>query len=81
MDVTIATVDIVIGTMLAYLLSRSRSGFRNTDSMINRLIVYTVASGLLTAVDALVALIVTILLPETLLYFVFAAIGPKRTFA
>ena len=46
MDVTIATVDIVLGTMLAYLLSRSRSGFRNTDSMINRLIVYTVASGL-----------------------------------
>ncbi|KAL5536264.1 hypothetical protein ACEPAF_85 [Sanghuangporus sanghuang] len=76
-DVTIATVDTAIGTILAFLLNKSRTGFSSSDSIINRLILYTVASGLLTAADAIITLTVSLVLPRTLLYFLFASIGPK----
>ncbi|KAF9509147.1 hypothetical protein BS47DRAFT_1488091 [Hydnum rufescens UP504] len=47
-----ATTDIVIATCLCLLLRRQRTGFHKTDSVINRMILYTMSTGLATSVLA-----------------------------
>jgi len=44
--------DLCIAVILCYYLWRSRTGFGKTDSLIVTLILYTVNTGLLTALDA-----------------------------
>uniref|UniRef100_A0A0W0EV87 DUF6534 domain-containing protein n=1 Tax=Moniliophthora roreri TaxID=221103 RepID=A0A0W0EV87_MONRR len=43
-----AAADIMIAASLCYYLSRSKTGFRRTDSLITILIIYTVTTGLMT---------------------------------
>ncbi|KAF9511607.1 hypothetical protein BS47DRAFT_1346626 [Hydnum rufescens UP504] len=45
-----ATADIVIATCMSLLLRRRRTGFQKTDSVINRMALYTVSTGLITSV-------------------------------
>ena len=78
MSATIAFADIIIAGILVFLLHRSRSGFKRSDSVINRLIPYTIASGLLTGVDGLLALIFSLVLPDTYSYMIFEGIGSMR---
>ncbi|KAF9506673.1 hypothetical protein BS47DRAFT_1367230 [Hydnum rufescens UP504] len=45
-----ATADIVIATCMCLVLQRQRTGFQKTNSMIDRMILYTISTGLITSV-------------------------------
>ncbi|KAF9514786.1 hypothetical protein BS47DRAFT_1342763 [Hydnum rufescens UP504] len=45
-----ATADIVIATRMYLLLRRRRTGVQKTDSVINRMVLYTISTGLVTSV-------------------------------
>ncbi|KAF9504507.1 hypothetical protein BS47DRAFT_670593 [Hydnum rufescens UP504] len=45
-----AIADVVIATCMCLLLRRRRTGFQKTDSVITRMILYTMATGLVTSV-------------------------------
>jgi hypothetical protein len=51
-----ALCDIIICCGMFYFLSKSRTGFRATDSMLNRLIRITIETGMATAVIAIIEL-------------------------
>ena len=52
-----AVTDILITATLIALLHRSRTGFRRSDNMINRLILFTVNTGALTSILAIIIVI------------------------
>ena len=52
-----AVSDIGIAAVLIFLLQRSRTGFRRSETIINRLIIFTINTGLLTSLCALMSLI------------------------
>ncbi|KAE9406914.1 hypothetical protein BT96DRAFT_851256 [Gymnopus androsaceus JB14] len=63
--------DVIIAASLCFLLQRSRTGFKHSDTMINRLILFGVNSGLATSLCAVASLISLIASPDTLLYAPF----------
>ncbi|KAL5531014.1 hypothetical protein ACEPAG_3890 [Sanghuangporus baumii] len=52
-----AAADITITCVLAFLLHFSRSGLKKTDTLINRLIIYSVNTGAITSMLAIAALL------------------------
>jgi len=52
-----ATVDVVIATYMCLLLRRRRTGFQKTDSVINRMALYTISTGLVTSVLSCISLL------------------------
>ena len=66
-----AVADSVIAISLVVLLHRTRSGFRRSDSTINRLIVFTINTGLVTSVCAILGLVLGFVLFESLLFMFF----------
>ncbi|KZP24967.1 hypothetical protein FIBSPDRAFT_821263 [Athelia psychrophila] len=66
-----ATADILIAIIMCTVLQRSRTGFKNSDTMINSLILYTLNTGLLTSMCALAALLSLELAPSTFIYIAF----------
>jgi len=65
------TADVFIAITLVILLQRSRTGFRRSDTMITRLIVFVVNTGVLTCLCAIGSLISLITSPKTLIYAAF----------
>jgi len=51
-----AIADVVIATCMCLLLRRRRTGFQQTDSIITRMILYTIGTGLVTSVFSCIAL-------------------------
>jgi len=51
-----AIADIVIATSLCLLLRHRRTGSQKTDSVINRMVLYTISTGLVTSVLACILL-------------------------
>jgi len=45
-----AIADLVIATCMCLLLRHRRTGFQKTDSVINRMVLYTISTGLVTSV-------------------------------
>ena len=70
--------DILIAAVLSYLLLTHRSGFERTNSIVNRLIMYTVGTGLVTGLCAVAALISSLVKPESFLYIFIDMIISKR---
>jgi len=66
-----AAADLFIAGMLCSLLNVSRTGFRRSDAIINRLILFTVNTGLLTSLCALASLISILAAPNTYIYIAF----------
>ncbi|PPR02686.1 hypothetical protein CVT24_002108 [Panaeolus cyanescens] len=62
--------DILIATSLCYSLSKTRTGYKQTDSVVNVLMMYVINSSLLTTVCALGCLVAYAIWPNT-----FAFIG------
>lgn len=56
-NVTNAVTDVAIAFALIFLLQRSRTGFKRSDNIINRLILFSLNTGLLTGLDAIGSLI------------------------
>ncbi|TFY70045.1 hypothetical protein EVG20_g2896 [Dentipellis fragilis] len=67
---TVAT-DVSIAAILCGLLHGSRTGFRRTDNMINKLMIFSVNTGLLTSIDAICSLAFVVAFPHKLIYVCF----------
>ncbi|THG94059.1 hypothetical protein EW145_g8221, partial [Phellinidium pouzarii] len=70
-NVLTAASDIVVAAALVYLLQTSRTGFKASDTIISRLIAFTVNTGLITAMCAIASLVTGITYPNTLIYILF----------
>ncbi|TFY76164.1 hypothetical protein EWM64_g7848 [Hericium alpestre] len=66
-----AASDVAIALALCSMLHKSRTGFRSSDSMINKLIMFTVNTGLLTSIDAVCSLASIAGSPNTFIYICF----------
>ncbi|EIW57836.1 uncharacterized protein TRAVEDRAFT_48863 [Trametes versicolor FP-101664 SS1] len=60
--------DAVLTSALTFVLHRSRTGFKSTDSMIDVLIVYTINTGLLTGLFSVLSLVFAVVFPNNLIY-------------
>ncbi|KAI9460426.1 hypothetical protein HD554DRAFT_2028817, partial [Boletus coccyginus] len=63
--------DVLIAASLCILLQRSRIGFRRSDSLINKLMLFSINTGLLTSICAIASLISIIAWPDTFIYVAF----------
>ncbi|EIN10380.1 hypothetical protein PUNSTDRAFT_112237 [Punctularia strigosozonata HHB-11173 SS5] len=63
--------DVVIAGSLCFLLQRSRTGFQHSSTMINKLMIFTVNTGLLTSICAIMSLIMISVSPNSFLYITF----------
>ncbi|KAI9460056.1 hypothetical protein HD554DRAFT_2323905 [Boletus coccyginus] len=63
--------DVLIAALLCTLLQRSRTGFRRSDTMINKLIIFSINTGLLTSICAVASLISIAAWPNTFIYIAF----------
>ncbi|KAJ7162569.1 hypothetical protein C8R43DRAFT_301230 [Mycena crocata] len=66
-----AFADFVIAIILVLYLRRSRTGFKKSDTMITKLIMFSVSTGLLTSVCALASLVSILVWSHTLVYVAF----------
>jgi hypothetical protein len=63
--------DLSLAFALSWLLYRSKTGFRNTDSLIKGLLLYTVNTGMIVAIDAALGLILYIVMPDNFIFLGF----------
>ena len=75
-----AATDAIIAVALCLLLHSSRSGFRKSERIINRLIIFTVNTGLLTGICAILTLICNIAFPGTFIYMIFYIMVARSTY-
>ncbi|KAJ3734439.1 hypothetical protein DFJ43DRAFT_1062714 [Lentinula guzmanii] len=66
-----AVADVMIAAGLFYFLHRSRTGFKKSDTMISKLIMFTVSTGLLTSICAVASLLSILIWGKTLIYVAF----------
>jgi hypothetical protein len=64
--------DLSITAVLTFVLARSKTGFRKTDTIINRMIRGAIQTGLFASIFALADLFSFLLHKDTLLYAMFA---------
>ncbi|KAJ4476240.1 hypothetical protein J3R30DRAFT_3491908 [Lentinula aciculospora] len=57
--------------ILTFLLQRSKTGFRKSDTMINKLTIFAVNTGALTSLCAIASLISILAAPDTFIYISF----------
>ncbi|KAI1782787.1 hypothetical protein LXA43DRAFT_1187399 [Ganoderma leucocontextum] len=69
--------DIVIAAALSYYLHHKRTGFKRTDSKIDRLIIYSINRGALTAMCQAGHMITIVALPGHFIFFVFGLLDGK----
>ncbi|KAM5535796.1 hypothetical protein V8D89_010519 [Ganoderma adspersum] len=69
--------DVLITAALSYYLHSKRTGFKRTDSIINRLIIYAVNRGALTAICQAGLTIVFVTFPGRLFHFPFDLLSGK----
>jgi hypothetical protein len=70
-NVIAATSAVLIAGVLCYLLQNSRTGFKKSDSMITKLIVFSMNTGVLTSICALGSMISVIVWGHALIYAAF----------
>ncbi|KAL5524127.1 hypothetical protein ACEPAG_8300 [Sanghuangporus baumii] len=68
MNILVLFTDTAIALTLIWLLWRRRSGFKKTEGIIRKLVAFTVGTGLITGVMAIVAFIAAQTLPQTFIY-------------
>ncbi|KAF9528036.1 hypothetical protein CPB83DRAFT_907188 [Crepidotus variabilis] len=72
--------DMTIALSLCVMLHRARTGFKRSDNIINKLIVFVVNTGMITTAFAVSALVCLIVSPHTLTYaFFYFCIGRLYT--
>ncbi|KAI6164995.1 hypothetical protein EDD17DRAFT_1474132, partial [Pisolithus thermaeus] len=70
-NATTAVSDVLIAGCLCFLLQKSRTGFRRSDTMINKLMLFSLNTGLLTGIFAVASLISISLWPNAFIYIAF----------
>ncbi|KAI0829403.1 hypothetical protein BC628DRAFT_1417130 [Trametes gibbosa] len=63
--------DVSIAVILCTILHKSRTGFSRSNTLINKLMVFAVNTGLLTSICACLSLITILSLPNTFVYITF----------
>ncbi|KAA1472644.1 hypothetical protein DENSPDRAFT_872325 [Dentipellis sp. KUC8613] len=64
--------DVYVAGVLCYFLHTSRTGFNTrTDSIISVLMLYTINTGLLTAIDAFMGMILYVVMPTNFIFITF----------
>ncbi|KAK0206186.1 hypothetical protein DFS33DRAFT_1312903, partial [Desarmillaria ectypa] len=66
-----AVSDVLIAASLFYFLHRSRTGFKQSNTMISKLILFSVSTGLMTSICAVASLISILIWGKTLIYVAF----------
>jgi hypothetical protein len=66
-----AAADVIIAGSLCYYLLKSRTGFTRTDSLITTLIVYSLTTGLITSVIAMICVITFAIMPTNFIWLAF----------
>jgi hypothetical protein len=72
-----AAADVMIAVALCCYLSKSRTGFKKTDSLISTLIAYSLTTGLVTSVIGLIIVIAFATMPTKYLWLAFFWIDGK----
>ncbi|OCB88691.1 hypothetical protein A7U60_g4165 [Sanghuangporus baumii] len=80
LNYVVAVADAYIAGVLIWLLWKGRSGIKKTDSLINRLVLYTVSSSLVTAVWEVAAVIGAEVAPHSFIYLLADMVLPKLYF-
>ncbi|KAI0029306.1 hypothetical protein K488DRAFT_88877 [Vararia minispora EC-137] len=70
-NIATAITDVSITTAMCFYLQSSRTGFRRTDSMLNRLTLFCVNTGLLTSTDAVCSLTSYLASENSFIYICF----------
>ncbi|KAJ7132208.1 hypothetical protein C8R44DRAFT_45007 [Mycena epipterygia] len=63
--------DVLIAAILCFLLLRSRTGFKRSDTIIKKLVVFFINTGLITSLFAIASLISITVAPTTFIYIFF----------
>ncbi|KAJ6619505.1 hypothetical protein B0H10DRAFT_1793382, partial [Mycena sp. CBHHK59/15] len=66
-----AAADMLIGISLCYYLSKNRTGFSRTDSLITTLMTYSLTTGFLTGIFACLVVITFGVMPNNFVYVAF----------
>ncbi|KAJ7504101.1 hypothetical protein B0H11DRAFT_1980863 [Mycena galericulata] len=72
-----AATDITIAAAMFVLLKRSKTGVKSTEQLLNRIVTYTISTGLLTSVVDIVILVSFVALPNELVYLCFFDFVPN----
>jgi len=76
-DIMAAVLDLLLAVTLCYLLHKSRTGFKTTDTTITRVMLFTVNTGLMTSICATVTVITFLEFPKALIYVAFYFLGGR----
>jgi len=76
-NVLSAVADVSIAATLIFLLQQSRTGFKSSETVINRLIMFSVNTGLFTSITAIASLITITVWPATFIYITFYLLVPR----
>uniref|UniRef100_A0A8H7Y2L0 DUF6534 domain-containing protein n=1 Tax=Psilocybe cubensis TaxID=181762 RepID=A0A8H7Y2L0_PSICU len=71
---TAVAIDVTIAATLSYFLHSSRTGIKQTDKLINRLMKYTINNGVLTTVFDIITLTLVITRPRDLIFLAFSQV-------
>ncbi|KAJ7143735.1 hypothetical protein C8R44DRAFT_139457 [Mycena epipterygia] len=63
--------DLSVAFALCYLLRQSRTGFQRTDSLIRMLMMYTINTGLIVALDATAGMFAYVFMPHNFIFLGF----------
>ncbi|EGN96777.1 hypothetical protein SERLA73DRAFT_184936 [Serpula lacrymans var. lacrymans S7.3] len=69
--------DSCIAFVLCYYLRKHRSGLRRTDSVINRLLLYTINTGVVTSLFGVVVVLTFLTVPTILVFIAFVQVQSK----
>ncbi|KAJ7025191.1 hypothetical protein C8F04DRAFT_1269546 [Mycena alexandri] len=72
-----AAADLLIAISLSCYLLRSCTGIKTTDSIVNKLILYAMNTGLLTVIIVLIDMICFLTMPKNLLHIAFNLVAGK----
>ncbi|KAJ3986586.1 hypothetical protein F5890DRAFT_964758 [Lentinula detonsa] len=72
-----AAADVIIAGALCFYLSKSRTGFKKTDSLISTLIVYSLTTGLITSLIGVVIVVTFATMPNNYIWLAFFWIDGK----
>ena len=78
MDAVAVFTDTLIAAVLITLLMKHRSEFKKTNSIIYRLIMYTLGTGLVTGIWMTIGLIGSIAMPNSCLYILVEIVASRR---
>ncbi|KAH9850316.1 hypothetical protein C2E23DRAFT_836048 [Lenzites betulinus] len=72
-----SSTDVLLCGSLVVLLAKSRTGTRAANRLLNKLMLYTIHTGLMTSVNAILSMILVLTLPRSSIFVMFYYIGAR----